>query len=1021
MALLTVSVLGPLLVTRDTGPVNDFGYNKVRGLLVYLAVEAGQPHQRAHLGSLLWPDQPDRGSRRNLSQALTQLRRILGGTGASEASGPLLNSSLETVQLNPAAAVEVDAAQFISLLAASERHAHRSWHTCAACAERLQAALKLYRGDFLAGFSVPDSAPFEEWALIWRERMRQRALSALERLARWAEWRGAFGQAAAYAWRQVELDSLNEAAHRAAMRLLALNGELAAAGAQYEQLRRMLADELAVAPESETVALHDRIRAGALDGLRRFRPPPFNGPHAPNSLIGRAEAVAAVSEHLRADQARALTLTGSPGIGKTRLALQAASDLRFDFEDGVHVVELALVADPAAVPTAIAQALEVKEQAGKPLADTLKAHLRSRHCLLVLDNCEHVLEAAGFVAELLAACSAVKVLATSRTPLRIRAEVTYAVAALHPADAQRLFVERGSVDRPGQPASPQTQAAIAEICRRLDCLPLAIELIAVRARALSPAELLRQLDQPLSAPASAPRDLPERHRTLRSALAWSYDRLTTGEQLVFRRLGVFTGGGTLEAAQAVVGETRPVLPRLEALHEASLVQTHTVADATRFTLLETLREFALEQLAALGEADAAHRRHAAYCLALAERAEPELLGPRQKQWFDRLEREWANLTAALAWSAAQAPEMGLRLATALADFWRVRGHLKDGQRWLAAGLRQSESAPLGVRARGLLAAGRLARVAGSHLEARTLLTQAQQLFLRTEDTQGLAMVFYTLGMATMGLAEHAAAQAHFEQSLSLAREIDDWYTEAGALNGLARLAARQGNYPLSQALSQQAFAIDEANQDWRNVAGLKLNLGLNAYDQGNFAASLQSIEAALAMARELDDHDLVALSLVGLGNTLIALGELPRARAQLEETITRQRARGDSERLASPLDALGRALHQMGQYAAARAHLAEALTLRQAGGDRRGVAVTLENLARLDHSEQRPDRAARLLGAAAAIRDAIGAPHTPAVQAEHAQTVAAVRATLGAAAFEKAWAAGRALTPEEALTLALDN
>ena len=189
MALLTVSVLGPLLVTRDTAPVDDFGYNKVRALLVYLAVEAGPPHQSAYLCSLLWPDQPDRASRRNLSQALTQLRRLFGGLGALEVSAPLLNSSLETVQLNPAAAVEVDAAQFIGLLAASERHAHRSWHTCAACAERLQTALKLYRGDFLAGFSLPDSAPFEEWAIIWRERMRQRALSTLERLAWWAAGR----------------------------------------------------------------------------------------------------------------------------------------------------------------------------------------------------------------------------------------------------------------------------------------------------------------------------------------------------------------------------------------------------------------------------------------------------------------------------------------------------------------------------------------------------------------------------------------------------------------------------------------------------------------------------------------------------------------------------------------------------------------------------------------------------------------------------------------------------------------
>jgi predicted ATPase/DNA-binding SARP family transcriptional activator len=1030
MALLAVSVLGPLLVLRDALPLDEFRYNKVRGLLVYLSVEASQPHSRLHLCALLWPELPEPAARRNLRQALTQLRRALheGEAGDHVAAQPLLLSTPDDdVQLDPDQAVAVDAAQFARLLEACDRHAHRSWHTCAACAGRLQAALKLYRGDFLAGFALPDSAPFEEWALLWRERLRQRALSALERLAARAEWCGDLGLAAAYARRQAELDPLNEAAHRAAMRLLALNGEMAAASAQYDQLRRLLASELGLAPEAESVTLHERLHSarsgndsGSLVGLRRFRPPAFDGPSAPNTLFGRAEALAAVIDRLRDHGVRALTLIGAPGIGKTRLALQAASDLRFDFEDGVHVVELGPVAEAAWVPFAIAQALGVKEQAGTSLAGSLKAHLKNRHTLLVLDNFEHLLEAAGLVAELLAACPAIKLLATSRIPLRIRAEQTFAVTALSEVDARQLFVDRAGAAPPGQAVTARTVPIIAEICRRLDHLPLAIELIAVRARALPLAEVLLQLEHPLSALTSAPRDLPERHHTLRSALAWSYDRLSPAEQLVFRHMGVFAGGATRAAAQAVSLETAPVLPVLEALREASLLQTHAAAEAdeARFTLLATLREFALEQLAQRGEAGAARRRHLDYYLALAERAAPALEGPEQSRWLDRLERDHDNLRAALSYARKLEDDSELRLVVALGKFWEVRGYLTEGRRWLSGALARRSQAELPLHGGALALAGTLAYRQGDYEAARTLFEQSLFVGQQLENGQAILQALRRLGIVAHDLGDLALAKSYYEQSLAIAREIGDAHGIAGALNNLGLMAADEADDALARALHLECLPIFRQLGDRLNVGMTLLNLSLAASHQLDYPTAQSLLEESLATFREIGHKWGVALALLNLANLAINQADLGRAQACHQQSLALYRELGDKTMASYPLFGVGQVAYQQGDYQLARSLYRESLAVRYEAGERRPIPRNLEGLGQLERAEGRLERAAQLFGAAEALRQGHAIPLKPNYAAEYQREVAALRAGLGEAAFEQAWAAGRALSAAQAVALA---
>ncbi len=506
MNAISIGVLGPLRVSVDGAPVSGFEYTKVRALLAYLAVGAGRDHPRAVLCTLLWPDLPEKTARRNLTQALSGLRRALVAAGAEQA----LTTTSEAVRLEAGPGLRVDALRFEALVDEAEAHAHRGWHTCHACGERLREAAALYEGDFLSQLYVADSTEFEEWALGWRERLRQRMMTALERLARAAEWRGQWAAAAALARRQVELDGLNEAGHREVMRLLALDGQQAAAEAQFDRLRRTLRDELHAAPDEATMRLQADIRGGAVERLRRYAAPPVEGPARPNALVGRQTDLQAVCALARDEAVRAITLTGTPGVGKTRLALEAAQALRFDFEDGVHFVELAPVGQADGVAGAIAATLGVNDKANQPLTARIVAGLRARHALLVLDNFEHVLEAAGLVGEVLAGAPGVKVLVTSRAPLRVRAEHQYPVAPLGLADeadperasqaeAVQLFVSRARAARPGFELTAENAAAVNAICERLNGLPLAIELIAARARTHEPRELLRQLGQGLEA------------------------------------------------------------------------------------------------------------------------------------------------------------------------------------------------------------------------------------------------------------------------------------------------------------------------------------------------------------------------------------------------------------------------------------------------------------------------------------------------------------------------------------------
>ncbi|CAA9541854.1 MAG: Adenylyl cyclase class-3/4/guanylyl cyclase / Disease resistance domain-containing protein / Tetratricopeptide repeat-containing protein / Transcriptional regulator, LuxR family, partial [uncultured Thermomicrobiales bacterium] len=693
------------------------------------------------------------------------------------------------------------------------------------------------------------------------------------------------------------------------------------------------------------------------------RPTPAALPVPFTSFVGREREVAAVRDLVRQDGVRLVTLTGPGGVGKTRLALEVASDLGQAFADGVCFVALAPLADAALVPAAIAGALGLREAGDRPLAERLAAFLATQDLLLLLDNVEGVVAAAPAVAMLLAACPRVTVLATSRVPLNVTGEQRFPVPPLALPDparvrsaaevaevaAVRLFCARARAVRPDFALTDEDAAAVAAVCARLDGLPLAIELAAARSTVLPPSALLARLSPSLGHLTGGPRDQPDRLRTLRGAIAWSHDLLSADERALFRRLAVFAGGCTLEAAEAVgragAGPRLDVLAVLASLVDHSLLRRDAGVDGEpRFGMLETVREFGLEQLTASGEEAAVRDAHAGWCLDLATRAGPSWFTPAQNRWGDRVAAEHSNLRTALAWLAGSADVgAGLRLVVALWPFWFVRGHWAEGRGWLARAF--------------VWSAG-----------ARTI-------------ERAWVLVGATAVAADRGGEEPAAWG---DEALGIARELGDGVATASALVALGGAAAARGEANRARSLTEAALAAwrelgDAVAHAEPNVSMMLDNLAWLALDQGDDARAWRLADEALALQRGLGFA-------WGAADSLLILARVARNR-------------GD---------------------AAHAAQLArECLALARDEHDQHQVAVALDQLAILAAEAGATERAARLFGAADRLRDLLGVPPDPVRLGERDRAVAAAGTGLGGHVLVAALAAGRALPLEEAVAVAL--
>jgi predicted ATPase/class 3 adenylate cyclase len=657
-----------------------------------------------------------------------------------------------------------------------------------------------------------------------------------------------------------------------------------------------------------------RLYQLCIDGLDGEFPPPrtiggpvTNLPALTTPLVGRGRELEAVRSLLLDEATRLVTLTGPGGIGKTRLALQVASDAAEQFPDGVYAVLLAPITDPGVVPLEMGHVLGIEAAAGESMTGALKSELANRRTLILLDNFEHLGEAAPFVADLLSACRGLKAIVTSREPLRIAAERQYPVPPLPESEAVMLFTERARAVRPDFELTDETTPLVTKICERLDGLPLAIELAAAWSKVLPPAALLRRLERRLELPTVRGADVPARQSTLRDAIAWSYELLSEAERRLHARLSVFVGGCTVETAERIAvpdGDLGlDVLEGIASLVDRSLLREGEDSEGEpRFTMLATIREFAQEALRGSGEAEAILHRHAREFASFAEEAAEGLRGQDQLLWFNRLETEHDNLRAALDSSLAGGDdETALRLGGALGWFWYAHGHALEGCNRLSDLLTRTKAAPDELRARPLYAWGVLLDQRGERTRAADLIEQSLAVFREQGDDERVAAALNSLGVIKWGLGDLDGARSLLEDSIHLRHRIGDEAGTAGAVSNLGIIAFEQGDLAEAESRFLETYELDRARgNEWGSLVGLD-NLAAVALERGDRVRAREFISETLLSAERVGDREVIALVLEKAGvlaageGDAVRAGRLVGAADALRESIGVDRTRFDSE------------------------------------------------------------------------------------------------------------------------------
>ncbi len=993
--LWSIRLFGQLSAETDGVTLTRFRTQKTAALLAYLACHPERSHPREELIAMLWPDAEPEAGRHSLSQALTSLRHQLEPPGVL--AGAVVVGDRQTVRLNPEA-FSSDVATFEEHVAAAARAADPADRR-----EHLERAAQVYGGELLPGF-------YEDWVLARRDRYASQMLDLLRALAAESAERERLDLAIDYARRAVEVDPLCEEAHADLMTFYAATGRASSVIRQYAELERILRRELDVEPSDETRRLLAELRSKPVDatttatrrrGERRVLEESDPAASAPDPeapaprvaaggrlplqitrFFGRANEISRLSKMLVDERDRIVTLTGPGGTGKTRLAIEAAAQVAPEFDDAVWFVPLADMDDAGRVVDAIREAIGASA-GDQPAFDRVVAELGTRPSLLVLDNLEQLLpEAAGIVRSLVSAAPGLACLVTSRRVLGVSGEhevVVEPLAApslvsgdtlkrLSHYESVQLFVDRARAVRPDFQITRHNALLIAEMCRRLEGIPLAIELAAARAHVLTIAQMLERLDERLDGLATRRSDAPARHRTLRAAVEWS-DRLLSPEpRRMFAMLSVFRGGWSLESAEAVCGE-RSALELLSELRESSLIVAEERAGEMRFRMLETLREYAEEQLDP-DEVDGLRERHAAEFLRLSEAAAPVLLGPGQSEAANRLDVELENVRAALRWTCETGRgDQALRLGIALSRYWELHGHAVEGRAWLEAALAMAGEADARLRAKGLLAAAGLARLQCEYERMENLVQASLEIARCGDDRTAVADALSQIGNARYFQGRVEDARESTIESLEIRRELGDIRGLAVSSNNLGNVAQALGENDAAEAYYRETERFSRQIGDRQYVAIALNNLALIAERRGDAGARQSYLDESLALYREIGDR-------LGEGLTLSNLGEAAMDR---------------------------------GDWKLAQRLFRESILVRQELGDRWGIADSLESFANLLVAAGEPEKAMRLLGAALGLREAIGSPPNPQVQARVERNVAASAQVIGPDAVRSAMEAGRAL------------
>ena len=884
--MLKVRLLGKFEVSHN-GKSIAITSRPAQSLFAYLILSAGTFHRREKLAGMLWPDSLEETARDNLRHALWRLRKAFPSKVAAQY---ILADDLS---------IAFDAASDYWLDAAALEKLDKN-----ASANELIAVLSDYQGELLPGF-------YEEWVVREREHLYAtfehhigRLISLLQEANRWLdilEW----GE------RWIKLGQKPEPAYRALMTAHAARGDMSKVAAIYDRCLQSLR-ELGIQPSEQTRALYERLKAGKetlnteparIEVPKPRETPKTNVPVPLTSFVGREHEIEDVKRLLSGT--RLLTLTGPGGIGKTRLGIQLAHDLAPSYRDGVWWVELASLTDDRLVAKAIAQALGVRELPDQPIVQSIKSNLRQKHLLLVLDNCEHLLAAcAELVYQLLSHCTHVKVLATSRETLRVVGETSFYVPGLsfptlvHMSQLQtlqefesiRLFVERASSIRPGLALTRENAFAVMQICSRLDGIPLALELAAARVKLLTLDEINRRLDDRFHLLTQGSRTTLPRHQTLRAALDWSYELLSEDERIVLRRLAVFAGGFTLEAAEAVatggdIGRGQ-VMDLLESLIHKSLVAMHgAIQGETRYGMLESIRDYAREKLEQAGEESPVRRRHLAYFAAFAQRAQGGIYSNEQAAWFQRLDREVDNLRVALDWH----PPLILEehspvrdqfvIISSLSLFWE-RGYRSEITETLRRVLRRDASdEPSAERARALDVGGFLFWSANRLPEARLFLEESIELAETLKDNSLLVWPLMYLGWTFWGLEEYEHARTSLERSLQIARSIGESGRGAVgvAMAYLGDIPYAQGDLAEARRLYQEAIAFLRELQNPSMLAPSLRRLAYVAVRESNFDEAVSLFSESLESNLQLEHQHGTVASLAGLAAIHLARGNMEKA------------------------------------------------------------------------------------------------------------------------------------------------
>jgi predicted ATPase/DNA-binding SARP family transcriptional activator len=948
MAHLSLGVLGSLQVLLDDTPVTTFESDKVCALLVYLAVEADRPHRRESLVGLFWPECPEQVARHNLRQALFNLRLAIGDRTARP---PYLLISREAIQFNRASDFSLDLAQFNTILDACIENRSRGIEDLSIRAARLEELVKLYRGEFLQDFFLEDSAEFEEWALVQRESVHRHVLDACSDLVSYYELHGDFQAARRYASQQLELDPWREEAHRQMMRALALDGQRSAALAHYETCRRVLAEELGVEPSADTRELVEQVRAGTLEtkdeSLSSLPTAPIhNLPVSLTSFLGRERELVDLERLIGNPECRCISLVGPGGIGKTRLALEAAQQHWTDFAHGVVFTPLAPVGSVEAAVKAVASAIHLYFYGPDDPRVQLLNTLCEKQMLLILDNVEHFLiegppqaNIVGLVLEILERAPGIKLLITSREVLNLQGEWVFEVRGLAFPETEQtdrldeyaavaLFIQRARRASPGFAFHEADLAGIAQLCRLVEGMPLAIELAATWVRMLSPAEIAQEIEGSLDFLSASLRDLPERHRSMRVVFDHSWQRLSAKGQQVLSQLSVFRGGCSRQAAEQVAGASLPVLSTLV---NRTLLRR---AAAGRYQLHVLIRQYSASHLAADPQAHAAaQRRHYDYFLALAEVAGQELKGRDQLAWLGRLEQEHDNLRVALESalkSDCTAPgddELALRLSGALRWFWRMRGHFHEGRRWLTKSLQQCPERHTAARATALLGKSLLINALGDLGAARLAAEESAAVYWELGDQHGLAEALTLIGFTLVWQGEASLGQARLEEALAICRKAGDRWGEAQALYRLGSFLADYAGDPTGRAMLEESAAILDDLGEKYVLASVLISLGIVDVGLGDYAAARARFGHGLAIAREIEHPWGMADALTNLGCVYRILGEYSTAQSHLDKALQVYREHGRSIWEADVRCALAENALSQGDLSAARFHLQAASDL----------------------------------------------------------------------------------------------